>query len=94
MQLGVAVAARCGALVEPVPGSGPQVGNEERLELVRWLLSDGQRGTPLYSVVWHPAEAVSVLPLGLETAFDWGRHSLWVIQRGCRGAKAGAAGGR
>ena len=79
---GVAVAARCGALVEPVPGSPPQMSDEERLDLVRWLLSDGERGTPPYSVVWHPAAAVSVLPLGLETAFDWGRHGLTVIQHG------------
>jgi hypothetical protein len=80
--LGVAVAARCGALVEPVPAGPPKMNDEERLDLVRWLLSDGQRGTPPYSAVWHPAAAVSVLPLGLESAFDWGRQGLTVIQRG------------
>ena len=80
--LGVAVAARCGALVEPVPAGPPKMDDEERLDLIRWLLSDGERGTPPYSAVWHPAAAVSVLPLGLETAFDWGRQGLTVIQRG------------
>lgn len=80
--LGVAVAARCGALVEPVPGGPPMMDEGERLDLVRWLLSDGKRGTPPYSAVWHPAAAVSVLPLDLETAFDWGRQGLTVIQRG------------
>ena len=80
--LGVAVAARCGALVEPVPAGPPQMNDEERLDLIRWLLSDGERGTPPYSAVWHPAAAVSVLPLGLETAFDWGRQGLTVIHRG------------
>ena len=80
--VGVAVAARCGALVEPVPGGSPQMRDEERLDLIRWLLSDGERGTPPYSVVWHPAAAVSVLPSELETAFDVGRHGLTVIQRG------------
>jgi hypothetical protein len=80
--LGVAVAARCGALVEPVPAGPPNMDDEERLDLVRWLLSGGKRGTPPYSAVWHPAAAVSVLPLGLETAFDWGRQGLTVIQRG------------
>jgi hypothetical protein len=29
----------------------------ERLDLIRWLLSDGERGTPPYSAVWHPAAA-------------------------------------
>lgn len=80
--LGVAVAARCGMLMEPVPAGPPKMTDEERLDLLRWLLSDGQRGTPPYSAVWHPAAAVSVLPLGLETAFDWGRQGLTVIQRG------------
>jgi hypothetical protein len=57
--------------------------DDERLDLVRWLLSGGKRGTPPpYRAVWHPAAAVSVLPLGLETAFDWGRQGLTVIQRG------------
>jgi hypothetical protein len=74
--VGVAAAARWGALAEPVPGSPPQMRDEERLDLVRWLLSDGQRGAPPYSAVWHPAAAVSVLPSGLETAFDLARpHS-------------------
>src|ERR1022692_1482020 len=81
--LGVAVAARCGALIEPVPAGPPQVNARERLDLIRWLVSDGQRGTPPYSAVWHPAAAVSVLPLGLETAFDWGRQGLTDIYRGC-----------
>ncbi len=80
--VGVAVAARCGALVEPAAGGPPQVGDEEGLDLVRWLLSDGRRGTPPYSMIWHPAAAVSVLPSELETAFDLGRHGLSVIQRG------------
>lgn len=80
--LGIAVAAACGALVEPVPAGPPKMDDEERLDLIRWLLSDGERGTPPYSAVWHPAAAVSVLPLGLETAFDWGRQGLAVIQRG------------
>jgi hypothetical protein len=40
--LGVAVAARCGALVEPVPAGPPKM-DEERLDLVRWLLSGGKR---------------------------------------------------
>jgi hypothetical protein len=80
--MGVAVAARCGALVEPVPAGPPKMDDEERLDLVRWLLSGGMRGTPPYSAVWHPAAAVSVLPLGLETGFDWGRQGLTVIQRG------------
>ena len=80
--LGIAVAARCGALVEPVPADSPQMRDEERLDLIRWLLSDGERGTPPYSAVWHPSAAVSVRPLDLETAFDWGRHGLTVIQRG------------
>jgi hypothetical protein len=80
--LGIAVAARCGALVEPVPAGPPKLADDERLDLIRWLLSDGQRGTPPYSAVWHPAAAVSVLPLDLETAFDWGRQGLTVIQRG------------
>ena len=80
--LGVAVAARCGALVEPVPAGPPKMDDEERLDLVRWLLSDGERGTPPYSAVWHPAAAVSVLPLGLETTFNWGRQGLTVLQRG------------
>lgn len=80
--VGVAVAARCGALAEPVPGSLPQMRDEERLDLIRWLLSDGERGTLPYSAVWHPAAAVSVLPSDLETAFDWGRHGLTVIERG------------
>jgi hypothetical protein len=80
--VGVTVAARCGALVEPVPGSSPQVRDEERLDLIRWLLSEGERGTLPYSAVWHPAAAVSVLPSDLETAFDWGRHGLTVIHRG------------
>ena len=80
--MGAAVAARCGALVEPVPGSSPQMRDEERLDLVRCLLSDGKRGTLPYSAVWHPAAAVSVLHSDLETAFDWGRHGLTVIQRG------------
>ncbi len=79
---GLAVAARCGALVEPVPASDPEMPDEERLDLIRWLLSDGSRGAPPYGVVWHPAAAVSVLPAELETAFDWGRHGLTVIQRG------------
>ncbi len=80
--LGVAVAARCGALVEPVPAGPPKMDDEERLDLVRWLLSGGERGTPPYSAIWHPTAAVSVLPLGLETAFDWGRQGLTVTQRG------------
>ena len=84
--VGVAVAARCGALVEPVPGTSPQMRDEERLDLIRWLLSDGEKGTLPYSAVWHPAAAVSVLPSDLETAFDWGRHGLTVIQRGFRHA--------
>jgi hypothetical protein len=50
--------------------------------LIGWLLSEGERGTPPYSAVWHPTAAVSVLPLGLETAFDWGQQGLAVIQRG------------
>jgi hypothetical protein len=80
--LGVAVAARCGALVEPAPAGPPPMDDQERLDLIRWLLGDGGRGTPPYSAVWHPAAAVSVLPLDLETAFDWGRQGLTVIQRG------------
>ena len=80
--VGVAVAARCGALVEPVPGSSPEMHDEERLDLIRWLLSNSERGTLPYSAVWHPAAAVSVLPSDLETAFDWGRHGLTVIQSG------------
>jgi hypothetical protein len=80
--VGAAVAARCGALVEPVPADSPQMGGEERLDLILWLLSDGGRGALPYSAVWHPAAAVSVLPSDLETAFDWGRHGLTVIQRG------------
>jgi hypothetical protein len=80
--LGLALAARCGALVEPVPGSSPQMADGERLELIKWLLSEGDRGEPPYSAVWHPAAAVSVLPSGLGTAFDLGRHGLTVIQRG------------
>jgi hypothetical protein len=80
--LGVAVAARCGALVEPVPAGSPQLNARERLDLIRWLVSDGQRGTPPYSAVWHPSAAVSVLPLGLDTAFDWGLHGLTVFHRG------------
>jgi len=81
-QLGVAVAARCGALQEPAPGGVPQMGDEERLDLVRWLLSGGRRGEPPYGMVWHPAAAVSVLPAELENAFDLGQHGLTVIQRG------------
>jgi hypothetical protein len=80
--LGVAVAARCGALAEPVAAGAPQIQDEERLDLLRWLLSDGGRGTPPYSAVWHPAAAASVKPLDLDTAFGWGRHGLTVIQRG------------
>jgi hypothetical protein len=79
---GLAVAARCGALVEPVPGGHSPMGDDERLDLIRWLLSDGSRGAPPYSVVWHPAAAAAVLPAELGTAFDWGRHGLTVIQRG------------
>jgi hypothetical protein len=56
--------------------------HDERLDLIRWLLSNSERGTLPYSAVWHPAAAVSVLPSELETAFDWGRHGLTVIQRG------------
>jgi len=37
---GVAVAARCGALVEPVPAGPPKMDDEEWLDLIRWLLSD------------------------------------------------------
>lgn len=66
--LGVAVAARCGALAEPVPAGTPQLNARERLDLIRWLLSDGRRGTPPYGTVWHPAAAVSVIPLRLSTA--------------------------
>lgn len=80
--LGVAVAARCGMLAEPMPAGSPQMNAKERLDLIRWLVSDGQRGTPPYSAVWHPAAAVSVLPQGLETAFDWGRQGLTDIYRG------------
>lgn len=80
--LGVAVAARCGALVEPEPADSPQMSDDERKDLLRWLLSDGKRGTPPYSAVWHPSASVSVRPLDLETAFDWGRHGLTAIQRG------------
>jgi hypothetical protein len=80
--VGVAVAARCGALAEPVLGGPPPMRDEERLDLVSWLLSDGRRGTPPYSMVWHPAAAVSVLPSELDTASDLGRHGLTVIQRG------------
>lgn len=80
--LGVAVAARCGALAEPVPAGPPQMEARERSDLIRWLVSGGQRGTPPYSVVWHPAAAVSVLPQDLETAFDWGRQGLTEIYRG------------
>jgi hypothetical protein len=79
---GLAVAARCGSLEEPVPADAPKLKDGERPDLLRWLLSEGKRGTPPYSAVWHPAAAVSVLPLGLESAFDWGRHGLVVIQRG------------
>lgn len=80
--VGVAVAARCGALEEPAPGGPSEMGDEERLDLVRWLLSGGRMGEPPYSLVWHPAAAVSVLPAELETAFDLGQHGLTVIQRG------------
>jgi hypothetical protein len=81
--LGVAaVAARCGALVEPAPRRPSQDGGPGALDLIGWLLSEGERGTPPYSAVWHPTAAVSVLPLGLETAFDWGQQGLAVIQRG------------
>jgi hypothetical protein len=80
--LGVAVAARCGALAEPVAVGSPEMDDEERLDLIRWLLSGGGRGTPPYSAVWHPAAAVSVRPLDLDTAFDWGRYGLAVVQRG------------
>ena len=80
--LGVAVAARCGALAEPVPAGPPRLNAGERPDLIRWLVSDGQRGTPPYSAVWHPAAAVSVLPQGLDTAFDWGRQGLTDIYRG------------
>jgi hypothetical protein len=80
--LGVAVAARCGSLAEPVPAGPPQLDAGERADLVRWLLSGGQRGAPPYSAVWHPAAAVSVLPQDLDTAFDWGRQGLTEIYRG------------
>ncbi len=53
--MGLALAARCGALVEPVPGSAPQISDDERRDLIMWLLSGGRRGTPPYSAVWHPA---------------------------------------
>jgi hypothetical protein len=80
--LGVAVAARCGALAEPVPAGHPRLDARERADLIRWLVSGGQRGTPPYSAVWHPAAAVSVLPQDLGTAFDWGRQGLTEIYRG------------
>lgn len=79
---GLAVAAQCGSLEEPVPGGPPQMSDDERLDLIRWLLSDGRKGAPPYSIVWHPAAAASVLPAELETAFDLGRHGLTVVQRG------------
>lgn len=79
---GLAIAAKCGALVEPVPGSPPQLADSDRLELIRWLLSGGRRGAPPYSAVWHPGAAVSVIPADLHCAFDLGVHGLAVIQRG------------
>jgi len=79
---GVAITARRGALEEPVPGASPQLNEDEQLELIRWLLSGGDRGAPPYSIVWHPAAAVSVLPSDLDTAFDRGLHRLSGVQRG------------
>jgi hypothetical protein len=79
---GVAVTARRGALEEPVPGASPQLNEDEQLELIRWPLSGGDRGAPPYSIVWHPAAAVSVLPSDLDTAFDRGLHRLSGVQRG------------
>jgi hypothetical protein len=76
------VAARCGALTEPVPAGPPQMDARERLDLIRWLVSERHRGTPPYSAVWHPAAAVPVLPQGLDTAFDWERQGLTDIYRG------------
>jgi hypothetical protein len=80
--LGVAIAARCGTFAEPIPGASPQLDEDKQLELIRWLLSAGDRGAPPYSMVWHPAAAVSVLPSDLDTAFDRGLHRLTVVQRG------------
>lgn len=80
--LGVAVAARCGSLAEPVPAGPPQMDAKERMDLISWLISYGSRGTPPYSAAWHPAAAVPVRPQDLDTVFDWGRHGLTDIHRG------------
>ncbi|MFI7468647.1 hypothetical protein [Nonomuraea sp. NPDC049646] len=83
--LGVAVAARCGAVEEPQLGAEPGLDESVFRRLVSWLMDpDGGLGTLPPDIVWHPAAASSVDPGSLPTAFERTKHGLTLIGRGFR----------
>ncbi len=83
--LGVAVAARCGAVEEPQLGGEPRLDELKSRRLVSWLVDpDEGLGTPPPDIVWHPAAASSVDPGSLATAFERTKQGLTMIGRGLR----------
>ncbi len=82
--IGVAIAGECGAIEEPALGDNVTLSAEDRNDLIRWLLSSRQYGTPPYEAVWHENAAVSVNPSQVPDAFDRTRHALTEVHNGAR----------
>ncbi|MET8989369.1 hypothetical protein ABZW49_28300 [Nonomuraea wenchangensis] len=83
--LGVAVAARCGAVEEPQLGAEPGLDESVFRRLVSWLLDpDREFGALPPDIVWHPAAASGVDPGSLPIAFERTKQGLTLIGRGLR----------
>jgi DNA-directed RNA polymerase subunit RPC12/RpoP len=83
--LGVAVAARCGAVEEPRVGGDHGLDEKDLRRLVYWLV-DSERGlgAPPFDIVWHFGAALNVDPASVGTAFERTTHGLTSIGRGFR----------
>lgn len=79
--IGVAVAARCGVAKVPRLGDKPELDDEKRHHLLRWLFGTEGSGRPAWQMVLHENAAVSVDEAALPTAFDATTHGLVTLQR-------------
>lgn len=83
--LGVAIASRCGAVVEPSNGDDPDLPNEDLIQLIQWLLAGEERiGEPLYELIWHPTVAMSSDPATQPLALNRTAHGLIPVSYGVR----------
>jgi hypothetical protein len=81
--LGVAAAARCGAVLAPNAGSDPDLEASDLIRAVSWLLSPRTGwNEPPDQVMHYPTAAMSVNPGDLPTALTATMKGLTWIQRG------------